>query len=179
MSKITFLEDSSSSYVPRTKANAKADATIALAIHFNSAGEKLTKRSVIGAGKLYVSIHANEFRHFQNWRTKDIVAAFNERNVRTLNIAGNSLHTLGGAWTQAECDEIAYNMLYAITTHPDLKHPIELVRSGGQTGFDEAGIKAAIKLGIPSLVYCPKNWRFRTQQGYEVYNEQEFKKRFE
>lgn len=179
MNKITFLEDESSSYVPRTKTNAKADATIAVAVHFNSAGEKLTKRSVVGAGKLYISIHANEFRHFQNWRTKDIVAAFNEKNVKTLNIAGNSLHTLGAAWTQAECDEIAYNMLSAITTHPDLKHPIELVRSGGQTGFDEAGSKAAAKLGIPSLVYCPKNWRFRTQQGYEVYNEQEFKQRFE
>jgi len=179
MNKITFLEDESPSYVPRTKTNAKADATIALAVHFNSAGEKLTKRSVVGAGKLYISIHANEFRHFQNWRTKDIVTAFNGKNVKTLNIAGNSLHTLGGAWTQAECDEIAYNMLSAITTHPDLKHPIELVRSGGQTGFDEAGSKAAAKLGIPSLIYCPKNWRFRTQQGYEVYNEQEFKKRFE
>ncbi len=56
---ILFLEDQTSGYKNRTIKNASADATIAIAVDFNSAGEKLTKKSVIEQGKLYISINVS------------------------------------------------------------------------------------------------------------------------
>jgi hypothetical protein len=58
------------------------------------------------------------------------------------------------------------------------KVKVTLIRSGGQTGFDEAGIKAAVKLGIPALVHAPKNWLFRDIEGNDYTNEEVFKNRF-
>jgi hypothetical protein len=82
-----------------------------------------------------------------------------------------------GLLTQEVCDNFTYKLLKAVVEHPDLKYEISLIRSGGQTGFDEAGNKAAIKLGIPTLVYAPKGWKFKTLEG-EFSNEKLFKMRF-
>lgn len=95
----------------------------------------------------------------------------------TLNIAGNGIYTMKGLLTQEVCDNFTYKLLKAVVEHPDLKYEISLIRSGGQTGFDEAGNKAAIKLGIPTLVYAPKGWKFKTLVG-EFSNEKLFKMRF-
>ena len=49
-----IIENKSSSYAPRTFANAKsADLTIAFAIDFGTAGEQLTKKA---AGQRYVAV---------------------------------------------------------------------------------------------------------------------------
>lgn len=102
-------------------------------------------------------------------------------NEITVNIAGNgiyTLHKIGSNITQIQIDEFVYEMLKLTVESPDLKVKIKLIRSGGQTGFDEAGIKAALKLKIPALVFAPKGWAFRPISNTNVLDEELFKKRF-
>lgn len=49
---IKFIQHSSPKYPPRTYENASADATIAFAFDFNTAGEKLTKDAVDAQKKM-------------------------------------------------------------------------------------------------------------------------------
>ena len=51
------------------------------------------------------------------------------------------------------------------------------IRSGGQTGADESGLKAAVKLGIKAICLCPKGWRFRIATE-DISDKVLFKKRF-
>lgn len=53
---IQFLNSKRKGYVDRTVKNASADATIAVASNFDTAGEKLTKSSVLKQNKLYIPI---------------------------------------------------------------------------------------------------------------------------
>jgi hypothetical protein len=55
---------------------------------------------------------------------------------------------------------------------------INQIRTGGQSGADEAGAKAGIKLGIPTLVLAPNKWQFRDIDGKDIFNENAFKERF-
>jgi len=95
-----------------------------------------------------------------------------------LNIAGNGLYTMRRALTQKQCDEFTIELLNKVVNHPNLKNKIKLIRSGGQTGFDEAGIKAGIKLNIPTLIYAPRGWRIKMLDGKDISDEQIFKNRF-
>ena len=96
----------------------------------------------------------------------------------TLNIAGNGIYTLKGRYTQSQIDNFTYELLKAVTDSKDLIHPIELIRSGGQTGFDEAGIKAAIRLGIPAKILAPKGFKFRDENGADRFDKVAFCERF-
>jgi predicted NAD-dependent protein-ADP-ribosyltransferase YbiA (DUF1768 family) len=174
---ITFEEEPSSGYRERTIKNASADATIAIAVDFNSAGELLTKKSVLGQGKKYISIDANTLTVTQE-RVDKIVEQLNSVNAKTLNIAGNGIYTMKGKYTQQQVDDFTYDLLNQVVNSPNLKTKIESIRSGGQTGFDEAGAKAGIKLGLPTLVLAPKGWIFRNINRQDISNEQEFKARF-
>ena len=53
---IQFLNSPKYGYVDRTIKNASADATIAVASNFDTAGERLTKNSVLKQSKLYIPI---------------------------------------------------------------------------------------------------------------------------
>jgi hypothetical protein len=59
-----------------------------------------------------------------------------------------------------------------------LKTQIESIRTGGQTGIDEAGAKAGINLSLPTTILAPKGWTFRDISGQDISNEQQFKARF-
>ena len=83
-----------------------------------------------------------------------------------------------GKYTQEQVDAFTYELLKGVIESPNLTKSITLVRSGGQTGFDEAGIKAGNKLGIPTLVLAPKGWKFRDITGADIQNETMFKARF-
>lgn len=176
MQPIQFEEEQSSGYRERTIKNASADATIALASDFTTAGEKLTKNSVEGQKKKYIPIDTKNLT-VTSERVAGIVSRLNSVNAKTLNIAGNGIYSL--PYTQEQVDEFTYQLLKAVIESPDLKNKIEFIRSGGQTGFDEAGVKAGRRLGIPTLVLAPKGWKFRNKQGQDVSNEQQFKARFD
>ena len=78
---ITFEEEQSTGYKERTIKNASADATIALATDFNSAGERLTKRSVYEQGKKYIPIDANNLKITPE-RVNKIVDTLNSLNKK-------------------------------------------------------------------------------------------------
>lgn len=184
---INFQEEPTSGYRTRTIKNASADATIALAYDFNSAGEKLTKSSVLSQNKKYIRLtipKKSATSDIKNANIKTqvdlIVSELNAVNAKTLNIAGNGIYTMREAgWNQEEVDLMTYRILKGVIESPDLKTKIESVRTGGQTGFDEAGAKAAAKLGIPTLILAPKGWTFRNINGQDISNEQQFKARFQ
>jgi len=174
---IDFQEEQTSGYRNRTIKNASADATIAIAVDFNSAGEKLTKSSVLNQKKLYIPLDANSLVVTQD-RVNKIVQMLNSVKAKTLNIAGNGIYTMKGRYTQEQIDNFTYELLNKVLNSPLLINKIESIRSGGQTGFDEAGAKAGIKLGLPTIVLAPKEWTFRNINGQDISNEQQFKDRF-
>ena len=184
--KINFQEEPTSGYKNRTIKNASADATIALAYDFTSAGEKLTKSSVLNQNKKYIPLsipRKTETSDVDNAPIKTIVDSVVEKlnsvNATTLNIAGNGIYTMRDAgWNQEEVDVMTYRVLKGIVESPNLINKIVSIRSGGQTGFDEAGAKAGIKLGIPTTILAPKGWKFRNESGTDISNEQAFKARF-
>jgi predicted Rossmann-fold nucleotide-binding protein len=85
---------------------------------------------------------------------------------------------LGAKYSQEDIDQYVYKLLKAVVESPDLKNRIESVVTGGQSGVDEAGAKAASRLGLKTTVLAPKGWRYRDEKGEEVRNEKKFKERF-
>ena len=182
---IIFKEHRDSSYVGRTKENASADATIAIACNFNSAGEKLTKQLVEAQGKVYIPVDINGSLEISDKCVEFIVKRLNSSlygnlldNSITLNIAGNGIYTMRGKYRQDDLDTYVYNLLLKVLNSPNLKCIIKLIRTGGQTGLDEAGAKAGVKLGIDTLVVCPKGWLYRDLSGSDISDEHLFKIRF-
>jgi len=173
---IKFLQHSSAKYPPRTYENASADATIAFAFDFNTPGEKLTKEAVSTQGKIYIPTQPL-------FRTIDIdkaIIKLNSKFTTTINIAGNQLATcLKYNCEQKRCDELVYDFLRMLFLRKELNNEITLIRSGGQSGFDEAGLKAAVLLNIPALCVCPKGWKFTDVNGITICDERKFKNRFD
>lgn len=174
---LIFKESTSSGYLDRTNKNASADATIAFAVNFESRGEIQTKNFVKQQGKIYIAIDANNLVITKE-RVEKIVNKLNQTDLNSLNIAGNSIKTLSPKLSQKEADNFCYEILKAVFEHENLKKIPTLIRSGGQTGFDESGIKAAMRLGIKSLVLAPKGWKFRNMSGFDISDEVRFKERF-
>lgn len=173
----TFIEDEKGGYSSRTIKNASADVTIALAVDFNTAGERLTARMVDNLEKTYVPIDISN----GTVSTEDVsrvINALNSVDAKSVNIAGNGIYTLKGKYSQEQVDNIVFNLLLRVNGSPALNNKIEFIRSGGQTGVDEAGIKAATLLGISNLVLAPKGWVYRTEGGRDIADEKSFKYRF-
>jgi hypothetical protein len=182
---ITFREHRDAGYAGRTADNASAHATIAIAANFDSAGEKLTKRLVEEKKKIYISIDISEKLDRGEDVVEKIVKGLNSSmkgnlldNEITLNIAGNGAYTMKGQYSQKDLDEYVYDLLRRTLESPNLRARIVRVRTGGQTGIDESGAKAGEKLGIETLIVCPKGWKFRTLEGEDVSDEKKFKSRF-
>lgn len=180
---VTFQEHSSPNYPDRTRINAQADATIALAIDFETKGEQLTHESVLKNKKMYIGQplpkDISVMKPIVDEVVKFAVDKLNEVNATSLNIAGNGIYTLvKKGYTQEILDDLVYEYLSKIVNSSDLKNPITSIRTGGQTGVDEAGAKAGIRLRIPTIILAPKGWKFRDESGTDISNEQKFKERF-
>lgn len=178
-----FKTTNSTSYVSRTKENVlSSDITLAFALDFNSAGERYTKRVCEEYGKPYIGMFLS--MKFTGERINAIVNEINSlisKEEITINVAGNSLGTLqkvDGRATQEAMNEVILSVLRRITTHPNFDKNIKLIRSGGQTGIDEAGIYAGYHLSIPTLILTTSDWKFRTSDGKDISNEEQFKARF-
>lgn len=174
---IIFLEEKTIGYKVRTIKNASADATIAIAIDFNSAGEKLTKQSVVFQKNKYIPIRLNTLK-ITDELVEFVIDNLNEVKAKTLNIAGNGIYIFNKIYTQDQLDVYVYTLLSKVLLSNKLLTKIELIRSGGQTGIDESGAKAGIKLNIPTIVLAPKGWKFRDISGKDISNEKLFKNRF-
>lgn len=175
---LQFKECQIKGYRQRTSENASADVTLAFAVDFLTPGERLTFSEVIKQDKLYIPIDLTNPKNLTQDSVDKVAEEINRLNKKeiSLNIAGNSIKRFN--YPQEELDKIVYNFLHELHNNDIAEFKITLIRSGGQTGSDEAGIKAAIKLDIPSLIYAPKGWVFRDKSGKDIEDEQLFKKTF-
>ena len=132
--------------------------TIAYASDYSSVGEKATDREVTAAKKQFYKFGVKFGDDVERARR---LAPIYERNAGQeviINIAGNGEYQKDMIPTDQLTEEIAKDLAFLQKKGVG----IVLVRSGGQTGADEAGVKAAAKLGIPAKVLAPKGWKFRT-----------------
>ena len=191
---VNFIEDDSSLYRERTRRNAEAaDITVAFAVDFNTAGERCTKTV---AGDKYVPVIIPPVGgYFRTDGPKDtaflkaaaekieaaIMDSIGKNGGSTLdvrvNVAGNGIYTLmKHAITQEMADRLVLDVFDTIEKRPNVH--ISSIRSGGQTGIDESGIKAAVSLGVEATVLAPQGWKFRGEDGVDISDEKAFKARF-
>lgn len=165
---IELQEHAAANYVKRTIENAhKADLTIAFAMDYQSAGEKLTHKA---AGQKYVAIPLNLK---EEEAAKVLAACLNRVKPATVNIAGNGLYTLSKTSylaSQHDCNLKIFNILKKAF---EASYFPKLIRSGGQTGADQAGLVSAIAMGIPALGLYPKGFRRRNKEGIEIFSDKE------
>ncbi len=137
-------------YRARTLVNAEsADLTVAFASDFGTAGERLTHKA---AGKRYIAIPLTTPAEEAGMI---LAASLRKHGASTLNVAGNGIYTLSQhGWTQESVNLWIYLAVRAACQAV----PIQLMRSGGQTGADLAGLVAACELSIPALGYFPKGF---------------------
>ena len=160
-----LIEHTSSSYGPRTYANAaSADVTIALAIDYSTAGERLTKKA---AGDKYLALSLEN-----DWvdNARMLYLHMKKYNCKSINVAGNGIYTLmSHSYTQEYINQIVYNILDIVNYH----WGIDSVRSGGQTGVDIAGGVAGVALGLDTIMLFPKGFTQRHENGKDtVHSEQ-------
>lgn len=170
---LRVIEDKDFGYTSRTDRNASADVTLAIALDYNTSGEVLTKKVVERRKKLYIAVEGETIESMC-----EKIINLNKKDI-TLNIAGNGIYTLKKySTTQDHMDFVVLNIVKVLVEC--LKENginISLIRSGGQTGVDESGIKAALSLGIPALIVCPKGYRMRTLEG-DFFDKEKFLSRF-
>lgn len=160
MTSIQLLEHSSAHYAPRTYENAtSADLTVAFAMDFSTAGEKLTKKA---AGQKFVEI---DLRWDSTDSARYLYQQLRRHQARTLNIAGNGMYTLSKlGWNDALLDSHLFKIIQLCHTH----WPLTSIRSGGQTGVDESGLVAAYALSISSIGLYPKGFKQRSLSGVDM-----------
>ena len=190
---VKLIEDTERSYLSRTRQNAEwSDVTIALGEDLTTAGElqtaKLAGAEVVEEERTnargekyttvtkvtnpkkgkYVGINLNIVSSAEAI-AMEIYNQIIERNLPTdnikLNIAGNGIYTLKSE--QAFYDKLLAEVLKALQ---DKGITISEVRSGGQSGIDEAGIKAAVSLGLKASILAPKGYRFRGKDNKDISN---------
>ena len=167
---LTITASSSEHYKPRTIDNIEqSDVTIALASDFKSLGEKLTKKEAESRNK-YVSESIGEG---SNKSAKEIAKSiFNQikklgidtSKPLDLNIAGNGIYQEGMP-SQEDVDTLITDILKELQK---LGLQIKSVRSGGQTGVDEAGVKASLALGLPTILHGTKDFKFRREAKKDI-----------
>lgn len=168
-------------YRQRTEENAKAaDFTVAFGIDPNTSGEKVTAAAAKGK---YAWIGLEDFRQLTEQDFRDYGQAlyeslsfFEKRREMEVNIAGNGIYTFNQyGISQQEVNNAVFHVLQEAM---DRGMKIRSIRSGGQTGADEAGIDAAMKLQIPAHVHAPKGYLMRGTDSVDTRNELAFKARF-
>ena len=160
---VQFIEDSHYGYRERTLRNIiESDMTIIFAADDTTAGEKLT---LAGCRKYNKPFLKFALPLMDIKLVKEVINKNVPDQVNSINIAGNGLYTLQKyGYTQFSVEvEVIPILLYLF-----LKTKVRTVRSGGQSGIDEVGIKAGIlykmsKHGGDTKVIglFPKGYRFR------------------
>jgi len=181
-----FIEDTKRNYAHRTWANAEwSDITLAIASDMSSPGELTTKKA---AGPRYVGYQLPpdfaEKVEYTNPRCRmadEVIAMIMEhphfrKDGLRLNIAGNSQISLDRAGiTTNQVRSLLSSVLNGLRQRGV---SFAEIRSGGQTGVDEAGIKAAQDLGIRCSILAPKGFRMHYEDGVELEGREQFTDRF-
>ena len=116
---------------------------------------------------------------------KNIVKALNAGEVETLNLVGSNRFELSKKKVnQSAIDDYIFELLKGVIESPDLQQPLTSVILTGQTGIEEAFVKAASELEIPVKINALKEYNYvvpsRTaKNGYRyVKGKKNFAKRF-
>lgn len=185
-----IIEDDSPAYQPRTAKNAAwSDITLAFAVNPESQGELETREA---AGKKFIGIKLPatgdgikvDDAAFMKETAEAVISAIkakedfdaiNRKGIK-LNVAGNRLSVLArNGISQTQADAL---LEYILRSVADSGIVIEEVRSGGQSGIDEAAIHAAQRIGRTCSILCPKGYRFSDEKGTEHNGLQDFSARF-
>lgn len=159
---INLREHSSSSYAPRTWHNAAQGVTLALAVDFNTAGEKLTTKAAEKMG--IVHCDANDFAKGWLHAARSLYFKLKEADCRVVNVAGNGIYTYAKhGFTQQGVNHMVHIILNQVHEHWKLDHVV----SGGQTGADLAGLIAAAHLDIDCTGMWPKGYKMRFENGVD------------
>lgn len=175
---ILFIEHSSPNYADRTKLNASADITVAFALDFTTAGELCTENVALKQKKLYYPIRLENMLNADNINGLiEVLNSINKKEI-SINVAGNGIYTISSHYTQVDIDRDLKTFFNNVFTSDKLTKKVILIRSGGQTGVDEAGAKMGQALDIRTIVIAPKGWKFRDRYGRDICDEKLFKQRF-
>lgn len=160
MSSFSVKEHKSASYAPRTYHNATtADLTVAFAVDFTTAGEKLTKKA---ANNKYIAIDTN-MEPIE--AARELYKACRKFDVKVLNVAGNGIYTYyKKGHDQQSVNHYVYDVISLVNQH----WPLKGIISGGQSGVDLAGGVVAKYLGIPCEMTYPKGFKMRFEDGRDV-----------
>lgn len=178
---ITYTE-SSGGYQQRTRENANADDvdfTLAFAYDFTTYGERATAKA---AGDSLIPFEVKDLSSKEAKRAvKEIYDSlpdeFQKGEPFGVNIAGNGIYTLvKKGFTQEDVDRFMVEVLSGLQAKGVV---FSSGRSGGQTGFDEAGLAAGRVCGIPMTCHAPKGWLMRDGNGVDYSDEAAFKARLE
>lgn len=171
--------ESEGSYSQRTYENANADevdCTIAIAVNFNTLGERCTKKA---AGKKYLPIEIKDCSDFTvNVVAEKIARYFSNKGNQPigLNIAGNGIFTLKESGiSQNDIDLFVSKVMMSARS---MGVNISSIRSGGQSGVDEAAIVAANVLDVPATIRAPKGYKYRDANNRDHVGKEEFTRRF-
>ena len=159
MKKFTLELSPVAGYAERTRVNIReSDMTLAIAKDFSTAGERLTYRCARNCNKPIVKV-PHKTKDFDYWVGAFVIImnrAYEKiHKPLVLNGAGNGIYTLGEP--QWEADAFALSFLRSALENPEKRFEIGEVRSGGQTGYDVAIVKASISLGIPARIHCARS----------------------
>jgi hypothetical protein len=160
---INLREHASSSYAPRTWYNASQGVTLALAVDFNTAGERLT----IKAAQKMGIVHADATNFATDWirASRELYKMLKETDCRVVNVAGNGIYTYTKhGFTQQGVNHMVHTILKQVNDHWKLDHVV----SGGQSGADLAGLIAAAHLDIDCTGMWPRGYKMRFQNGVDV-----------
>jgi hypothetical protein len=178
---ITFIEDRCTNYQHRTFLNVdRAEFTLIFAADLTTAGEKCTLNACRNCERPVASFLIGtdgRISSDQEDKLKTCIEYMKENNVTSINIAGNGIYTFAKfGVTQERLNNLVANFIrHLISTGCN----ITSLRSGGQTGADEAGLVAGDRLGLITICLCPKGWRFRDINNQDVKSEELFKGRFQ
>ena len=156
---LIIQEHKSSSYAHRTYLNAaSADLTIAVAVDYSTAGEKLTKK----AAKNFLEL---PFKDDFKDNARILYKCMKRNNYTSLNIAGNGIYTFSKHGVEQEdINQYIYDMLSLVHTHLG----ISFIVPGGQTGTDIAGGVAGYALDIHTTMTLPNGFKQRFKDGIDI-----------
>ena len=186
-SDIMIFEESKGGYRQRTIENVQAsDATLMMAIDPHSAGEMLTWRACRESKKPVLRVHISTStsttaidsdaspcnRLTLDKTSKEMAKFLTDNKVQHLNVAGNCLDKfVKHGISQSQLDDLVLAFLrdaIANTKDKEVGVLLHTVRSGGQSGIDEAGAKAGAQLKLKTIVRAPTRWMFRKGNGQDV-----------
>lgn len=169
---ITFQEHTETGYAMRTWDNARlSDLTIAFAIDFTTPGEILTRKAAYGKCE---QISILDLLKDDNIPAYYIIEKYHVPHIKHLNIAGAGIYNLKKVLNQEVVDQLIFHFIKNLHVNMDGFS----IRSGGQSGVDEAALKAGDKLGLETTCLAPKHWMFRGINGKDICNQSLFLKRF-